>query len=129
MGELDATVEINQEIPLGLLSTIISQLNDRHVLALLADLDRRAASWDFTIAAAKFFTGEARKFDEVGRQEDGAITRVAEFVRQADLIPNGDTILSAWTDPNAQMTQLTLADLRRVLDLATIGAAKENGDD
>lgn len=125
MSELDTTVQVRQDITLASISVLLSGLPDDCVLALLADLDRRAASWDFTIAAARFFTGEARKFDEINRYDDQAITRVGEFARQVDLVPNGGVILGVWTDPAAQAVQLTLDDLRRVLDLGTLGLARE----
>jgi len=114
-------------------------LNTDELIEFLKELDDKAASWDFTRRAAQMLNSTMREYyaEVVHAPDARVIGRVAEFTRQAGKIPrieSSEQIMGVWTDPHAAHAPLNLDDLRRLIELATVGAdslqgAKEYGDE
>lgn len=126
---MEPKVKVAVKLDLGdLARAIADQHQDSEVLWFLGKLDEAMASWDFTRQMVTQGVGallaETEGYNGSQPEEVELVARVAEFVRQAKRMPHveyGSTILTCWTDPEAEAAGLDIRDLERLIALAAAG--------
>lgn len=70
-GSLEISIQQDLKVD-DIITSLLSELDDKRIVAFIQELDKRASNWDITLSLVKYFDAEQAKYiDELEEEIDG----------------------------------------------------------